>query len=368
MRIVVIGGGPVGQVLARRLAHHEVTLFDRPVTKPAMTLALAETTVKQLEALNIPLETGSVLQTVHVSERGVPGSMRLEASRLGLDAFGRVMCSLDLERAFQRSPSVQIDPRSVISVRARSQTRGPSVRLEDETEVTADLVCLCDGGRSPLVESLGMMPQYREFGRSAVLMRVEVSQPRMHCAFERFTRSGPLALLPLGGPRYGLVWSLPPDQATRGVDDPETFLALAQAALGDLLGQLSAVTLPVSIPLVERWLETPYRPGIAVFGNGAQTIHPVAGQGLNLALRGVSRVVEALEGASLNDLDRRVQMGCRAWRRDRGQTRAASSLLEQVFAWHHPFRQLVSGATLSLLDHHQLAQRWIAEAGMGRYA
>lgn len=368
MRVIIIGGGPVGQVLARRLVNHEVTLFDRPVTKPAMTLALSETTVQQLAVLDIPLQFGSALQTIHVSERGVPGSMRLDASRLGFDAFGHVVCSHDLERVFQASPAVHIDPRAVISVRARSQTQGPSVRLEDGTDVSADLVCLCDGGRSPLVEGLGMMPQYREFGRTAVLMRVDVSQPRDQYAFERFTPSGPLALLPLGGSRYGLVWSLPPNQAARGTENPEMFLEMVQAALGDLLGQLTAVNAPVAIPLVERWLDAPFRPGVAVFGNGAQTIHPVAGQGLNLALRGVSRIVEGLEGAQVTEIDRHIQMGFRAWHRDRAQTRAASSLLEQAFSWHHPFRQLVSGATIAMLDHHELAQRWIAEAGMGRYA
>jgi 2-octaprenyl-6-methoxyphenol hydroxylase len=154
----------------------------------------------------------------------------------------------------------------------------------------------------------------------------------------------------------------------RLVAEPEVLLNAIQSALGDLLGSCTAVTTPTVIPLIERWLDTPYRPGIAVFGNGAQTIHPVAGQGLNLALRGVSRVVEAIEDGSIADLDRCIQAGFHRWRQDRAQTRGASSMLEQAFAWRSPVRRLVSGSLVAILDHHVGAKRWIAEAGMGRYA
>ena len=368
MRIVVVGGGPVGQVVARRLANHDVTLFDRPVVKPAMSLVLSETTVTQLHALGISLQDGVELQSIHVSERAVPGSMVLSAPELGLHAFGQVMCSHDLERAFQSHQPTPVDTRAVISVRARSRSQGPIVCLDDGTDVVADLVCLCDGGRSPLIDALGMAPQYRAFGRSAVLMRIEVTRPQAQRAFERFTATGPLALLPLGGARYGVVWSLAPEQADRVAVEPQILLNEIQSALGELLGTCTAITAPTVIPLIERWLDTPYRPGIAVFGNGAQTIHPVAGQGLNLALRGVSRVMEAIQDGSLADLDRCVQTGCDAWHRDRAQTRAASSLLEYAFAWNHPVRRFISGGLIASLDHHIGAKRWIAEAGMGRYA
>lgn len=368
MRIVVVGGGPVGQVVARRLANHDVTVFDRPVVKPAMSLALSESTLDQLHALDIPLQDGVALQSIHISERAVPGSMVLSAAELGLSALGRVMCSHDLERAFQSHQPIHVDTRAVISVRARSRTRGPMVCLDDGTDVVADLVCLCDGGRSPLIDALGMVPQYRAFGRSAVLLRIDVSRPQPQRAFERFTSTGPLALLPLGGARYGVVWSLAPEWVDRLVAEPKVLLDAIQSALGDLLGSCTAVTTPTVIPLIERWLDTPYRPGIAVFGNGAQTIHPVAGQGLNLALRGVSRVVEAIEDASIVDLDRCIQAGFHRWRQDRAQTRGASSMLEQAFAWRSPVRRLVSGSLVAILDHHVGAKRWIAEAGMGRYA
>lgn len=369
MRIAVVGGGPVGQVVARRFQKHDVTMFEPSLEKPRMSLALAESTLSLFDQLELRVDAGESMQSIHVSEQGIPGSMQLVAADLGFAQFGRVVCSQDLEGVLQTQSAVQTDRRVVVSVLARSHTGGPRIALDDGSTEQVDLVCLCDGGRSPLVNALGLSPQYRDFGRSAVLMRVDVTHPIPGEAIERFTSTGPLALLPLGGTRYGVVWSLAPANAQALAADTPRLLQSIERALDGRLGHCSGVTDPVVIPLVERWLDSPYRPGIVIFGNGAQTIHPVAGQGLNLALRGVSRVADAIEaGTSLDRLDQRIRDGFSSWRQDRAQTRLGSSLLEQIFAIRHPMRRFVSGALVSGLDHSLDAKRWIAHAGMGRYA
>ena len=101
----------------------------------------------------------------------------------------------------------------------------------------------------------------------------------------------------------------------------------------------------VKIPLIERWIDQPYRPGIVLLGNGAQTIHPVAGQGLNLAVRGVSRLVDAL---AIGDPDTAVREAFMSWKPNRDLTRLASSSLETLFDRDLLSRKLLTSVGMAL--------------------
>lgn len=364
MQVAIIGAGPVGLIsgLALSESGHSVRIFDPSTEKPKMSLALAESTLGMLSGLGIGEIPGEDLAEIHISERAVPGSAVLSASELGFARFGRVVCSHAVESALGKVALRWVEPKTVAQVRARGAQTPPQVVLDDGEQVTPDLVILADGGRSPLTESLGFVAQKRPFDRTAVLGRVHISRPILGRAYERFVGTGPLALLPLSGGLYGFVWSLAPSVATALANDREALVAHLQDAMDPALGEVSLATEPVLIPLVERWIDQPYRPGVLVLGNGAQTIHPVAGQGMNLALRGVSRLIDSLDDGPV---DVSVQQAFADWRLDRDRTRFASSALEALFDVPTLWRRVGTAVGMSVFDQSRVLKRRLAMAGMG---
>lgn len=364
MRCVLVGGGPIGLIAAASLRAdgHSVRLFDPRTDKPTMSLALAESTLRLLEGLGIDQLPGETLTSVHVSEQGVPGSMLLDAAELGYSRFGQIVPSEALEAQLIDQVSDVIEASAVDSIEPRSRTLPPRVTLATGEVIETDLVILADGGRSHLTEQLGFVPFTRAFARTALLGRIHLSQPVSGRAYERFVGTGPLALLPLGDTLHGFVWSLDPSHARACVDDPEALVTLFEQTVDPILGSVSMAKDPVALDLIERWIDQPYRPGVLLLGNGAQTIHPVAGQGLNLALRGLRHVLDAL---AHDDPDEAVVQAMGRWRTDRDRTRFASSVLETIFDRPNPLRRLATATSMSLLDQSRFVKRQIAEAGMG---
>ena len=364
MQIGIIGGGPVGSIagLALKLIGHSVRLFDPTTQKPKMSLALSETTLSLLENIGVQPQAGQDLVEILVNEKGLPGSMLLNAPECGYSRFGRAICSHELDRILTGQVADMVEPVAVTQVRARSTTGNPRIELETGETSEPDLVILADGGRSGLSNSIGMDAQFRSFDRTALLGRIHVEAPVSGRAYERFIGTGPLALLPIDPEVYGFVWSLAPREAEALKQATPALLDALCLALPRELGRIKLVCDVVKIPLIERWIDQPYRPGIVLLGNGAQTIHPVAGQGLNLALRGVSRLVDAL---AMGDPDTAVRKAFMSWKPNRDLTRLASSSLETLFDRDLLSRKLLTSVGMALGDQSPWLKRKISEAGMG---
>ena len=364
MQIGIIGGGPVGSIagLALKRRGHTVRLFDPSTQKPKMSLALSETTLSLLENVGVHLTAGQDLVEILVNEKGLPGSVLLNASESGYLRFGRAICSHELDQTLTGQVADMLEPTAVTRVRARSTTVNPRIELETGETFEPDLVILADGGRSGLSDALGMDAQLRPFDRTALLGRIHVATPVSGRAYERFIGTGPLALLPIDPEVYGFVWSLAPRDADALKESTSALLDALCLALPPELGEVTLVCDAVKIPLIERWIDQPYRPGIVLLGNGAQTIHPVAGQGLNLALRGVSRLVDAL---AISDPDTAVRAAFMSWKPNRDLTRLASSSLEALFDRELLSRKLLTSIGMALSDQSPWLKRKIGEAGMG---
>lgn len=364
MQIGIVGGGPIGLIAARAFSDkgHNVRLFDPSIEKPKMSLALAESTLQLLTQIGVVLEAGQDLTEILVNEHGLPGSVLLDSVECGYPRFGRVVCSQVLENAVSPLVSTSVESVSVSAIRARSQSSNPCIELETGEIVRPDLVVLADGGRSHLTESLGLTPQFRSFNRSALLGRVQVSTPWVGRAYERFVGTGPLAVLPIEESIYGFVWSLDPSDAESLYQNPEKLTAALKAAMPRELGDVEMIVEPILIPLVERWIDQPFRPGVALIGNGAQTIHPVAGQGLNLALRGVAQLINELQH---HETDQAVRVAFANWKPNRDRTRLASSSLEAIFDRDLLPRKVLTSVGMTLADQSPWLKKKIAEAGMG---
>jgi len=183
---------------------------------------------------------------------------------------------------------------------------GARIALRDADgarEIETALAVIADGARSGLARSLGIDSSRHDYAQAALIANVAHRVPHRGSAFERFTASGPLAMLPLpdatpGVSRSALIWVMAPDAAEATLALPDTeLLRRLQSRFGYRLGRLERIGARHHYPLQLLRAAEQVRSGIAVIGNAAHALHPVAGQGFNLSLRDVSVLVAELSRA-----------------------------------------------------------------------
>ena len=304
--IAIVGGGPVGLFLARALggSGRSVVLLEAeraPREQDPRMLAVSAGSIQLLEQVHAwqASLTDSPIRTVYVSQSGHFGRARLTADSIGLDALGYVVPYVSLHPVLaQGLPS---NVQMVAGARVESIGRTPSLAnlhfQQDGTPgtLTARLVIIADGGM--LAESLGFLYREHDYGQTALLAQVDVGGAPADTAFERFTPDGALALLPRPG-GYSVVWSRPraAAEALSGASD-DAFLTELQAAVGSRPGRIQAVRARQSWPLRLRYATHSVSSRVVVIGNAAQSLHPIAGQGLNLGLRDAWELAAQLRAA-----------------------------------------------------------------------
>lgn len=308
--VVVVGGGPVGTTLAVALdaAGVDVALVEakdpRSEMRPSFdgrTTALSNSSHNIFRALglwDVVGESAAAITEIHVSESGRFAATRIEADGEGVDALGYTVENRKLGEAMNRAldgSSVNlIAPASLEAL--SSGVDCAAVRLAASgtaRTVTARLIVGADGVRSATRTALGLPTDVHEYGQSAIVATVETSQLPRGRAFERFLPSGPLALLPGQGRRWGLVWTLAPERAVATAElDDAAFCKAAQRAIGFRAGRFLAAG-PRSLFPLRRTLTRPViGPRGVLVGAAANNLHPVAGQGFNLGLRDVAVLAE----------------------------------------------------------------------------
>jgi 2-octaprenyl-6-methoxyphenol hydroxylase len=302
------------------------------------------------------------IHQIHVSRRGHLGRSMMDRTEHDLEALGYVTRYGDvvdaLSRACERAGVTVLRPLRVASL--DEGTDEVVLHLDDGRDIHASIAVQAEGG---LFGEQAEKSQTRDYGQSAVIARVSASAPIAHRAFERFTDEGPLALLPQDGPdghQYALVWCVRPERAQHLLDlGEEAFLGELGEAFGERLGAFTRVSERVAFPLGLN--ANPRVTGRTVaIGNAAQTLHPVAGQGLNLGLRDAAVLARALaRGLDPAALDR-----FNAEReRDRGTIIRATDTMARMFAGKGP-QQALFGLALAALDTVKPARLMLAELMM----
>ena len=304
------------------------------------------------------------IEHIHVSSRGRFGSSLLHAAEQGWPALGWVVENAWLGRVLaerlRATPRVRVwSPARCTAARAGADGLRVSLDGEGPEELAADLLVVADGARSGLRDRLGAGATEKTYGQDALVANVAFAEAPAGRAFERFTASGPLALLPLfpadGAQRASLVWTLPPARAAElATAAPEAFLAALRDAFGYRLGRPLAVGERHRYPLALVEARETVRRHLVVVGNAAHALHPVAGQGFNLALRDVHALADELArglaaGAGAGDLAvleryRERQAG------DQQRTIAASDLLPGLFMQADPLLGIARDLALAGLD------------------
>ncbi len=389
-RIAVIGAGPAGLALAlqaaRLLPGADVTLFDaRPADKDVSgdprTLALALGSVRALQALGAwPAAAAQPISEVMVSQAPptldlpwAAGAVHLRAADEGVPMLGAVLSYGALVACLQRAwfDAEAREPQRlhsrfgqpVADLRnpdAADGTDGGGVEVDAGIAERFDLAVVAEGGVFADQARKALTHDYRQ---TAWVGSVSLSGATPGLALERFTREGPLALLPLppgadGSLRAAMVWCVSRPADAQGAEGGDTVAALNDtqriALLNSLLpaqaGSVLAISPLKQFPLGLNAERTLVDGAIVRIGNAAQTLHPVAGQGLNLGLRDAAELVRALRHAKPGDL--RPLLRRLEWARgpDRWSMIAATDFLARSFTWRWPGLPALRGLGLAALQ------------------
>jgi 2-octaprenyl-6-methoxyphenol hydroxylase len=314
--IAIVGGGMVGASLALALAAttRRVLLVEAVAPdaseQPSFderTTALGNGSRRVFETLGVwpqLAEFAVAVQEIRVSDAGRAGAARLSAAEQGIEALGYIVPNRQLGRALWRQlaahPSVAIrNPARVSALRLEADAARLTIEADSGREaVDARVVVAADGAHSLVRAAAGIGAEIEDYDQVAVVVHVATDLPSSGIAYERFTKTGPLAVLPLSDGRYTVVWTLAPDRASDvcALDDCSFTVAL-QAAFGWRIGRIARIGARARYPLRLSRAERMTGTRAVLVGNAAQALHPVAGQGFNLGLRDAALLAELLAAA-----------------------------------------------------------------------
>ena len=303
--IVIVGGGPVGSVLALALQQNNVpfTMLEARAKgashndKRALALSYGSRLIlEKLGVWHAVEAKATAINTIHISQRGGLGRTKLNAADHNMPAIGYVLPYGALTQALDAELDLNLGLKNVIYEAEATEIKPSQLRSrvtfthnQQSKTLQSALSIVADGGRS-LGEIEGIKKETKEYGHDALVTKVRAELPHNNIAFERFTPQGPMALLPNGQDKnsqdFSLVWTgLQANiHALAGLPDIE-FLKQLHEAFGDRVGQFLSVEKRMSFPLKLSTLKPSTAPHLAVIGNAAQTMHPVAGQGFNVGMR-----------------------------------------------------------------------------------
>jgi 2-octaprenyl-6-methoxyphenol hydroxylase len=324
--VAIVGGGMVGATLAAALAplNLRVALIEaiphNAAAQPSFderTTALSNGSRRILETLGVWPALASVatpIRKIHVSDQGRFGFARIDAAEQGLAAMGYVVPNRALGSALwsrlqpPQGGSARLTvycPAEVSKVTATAQSVTVEItQAQQKTSIEAKLIVAADGAKSAVRGAFGVEAQVRDYEQTAVITTLLPQRFHDNVAYERFTPSGPLALLPLDGGRCTLVLTLTKDaaQAALGWSDQE-FLGEVQRRFGFRLGRFLKVGQRVPYPLFLTQSARTSAERCVIIGNAAQGLHPVAGMGFNLGLRDVASLAELIAERAANGGD-----------------------------------------------------------------
>lgn len=298
--IVIVGGGPVGMVLALLLAKQNIasTVLEArkqgAANQDTRALALSFGTRRILEKLGVwqPLAAhATAINTIHVSQKASIGRSVLKADDYGQEALGYVLsygalCTVLNAQIPDFSAIHLIDEAQAESITHDAEHAAVRYQRHGEShDIQSALAVLADGGRS-LEETAGLQRDTKEYGHDALISKIRAELPHNNIAYERFTAHGPMALLPNGERDFSLVWTGEKSYIAPLLElsDAE-FLEQFHTEFGDRVGRFLSIEKRMTFPLKLSQLQTTDTPHLVVIGNAAQTMHPVAGQGFNVGLR-----------------------------------------------------------------------------------
>jgi 2-octaprenyl-6-methoxyphenol hydroxylase len=333
--VIIFGGGLVGLALASALDSSGLSVIVVDPADPApratsafdgRTSAVSSSSMRMLETIGVTahlVEPGCPIRCIAVADGLEPGGLHFDSD--DEDALGWMHENRNLRAALQAraeaGKNLWLLWKSQVTSAGRGE-HGVTVALEDGRKLSAPLLVAADGRNSATREAAGIRVARWKYDHQAIVSVLRHERPHDHVAYEIFYPSGPFALLPMtddtGGHRSAIVWSVPQDDAAGWLSlNDEDFAAEARAAIGGFLGEVVMLAPRSSFPLGFHHAAQITAQRLALIGDAAHAIHPIAGQGLNLGFRDAAALAQVLvEGARLGlDLgDRQLLDRYQRWR------------------------------------------------------
>lgn len=376
--VLIVGGGLTGALLHIALQPSKINslLIDRkdlnfnaninPENFDARSLALSSASIRILKNLNIwgnLANNAAEIEQIHVSQQASFGNTLIEKKpneQLGFVIEMQVL---------QDSISKLIDKQSTLSnanfIDFDAENKIATIQTKDkQLKVKTKLVVAADGTESLLRKFCKLTCKTKYFEEQALVANIGLARSHHNIAYERFTKTGPLALLPMTGKRCSLVWSLPKDKAKEQLELTEhEFLKDLQQAFGYRLGKFVKVGTRAIFPLKQVIMPKTHANSIVFIGNAAHTLHPVAGQGFNLGLRDVACLAECILKHGLNDNMLEIYQDMRT--HDQKYIKLFTENLINIFKNKLPGASNLRGLGLLALDNSQLGQKLLESYARG---
>ncbi len=385
--LLIAGGGLAGNCLALalkgsglRIAIIEANTRAQQQAAPAgdRALALAAGTVNALETLGIwqgIADKATAIKHIHISDRGHFGKARLSAEKNHVPALGYVITARDIEGhladlAGQGAIDV-IAPARLAGLMPGGEAINASLKQgNDSINLSAKLLVGADGGMSSVRALLDIPQHSTDYRQTALVTTVKSSLPHHNTAYERFTASGPLALLPQGAHHSSVVWTRTTDEAEAlMLGSEKDFLNELQDCFGFRLGGLALAAPRRAFPLSLIRAETMQRDRAVIIGNAAHQLHPVAGQGFNLGLRDVMQLAANLTAVAQNqqDIGSREVLSAYTQARLKDHARVIGFTDSVVKIFSNDWLAIAAARNLGLavLDHIPSAKAALAKQAMG---
>jgi len=395
--LVVVGGGMVGAsfccALEEAMGENPLSILVIDAILPnaysskqssldARSTALSFGSRKFFEDIGLWQTLGDAVSAIHeiqVSDRGRLGSVEINRNDQNVEALGYVVENKKLGQVLStrlnKSEKIEfLCPALVSSVKAAETGMLLGLHHGDsQTSIDASLVVLADGGKSPVCEQLAIARSLERYDQYALIANIVFEKAHQHIAFERFTDTGPLAVLPLksidGKNRGSLVWTLSAEQAAQYRELGEELLPLLQERFGYKLGKILEIGETFVYPLSLSIAKEQVRPGLALLGNVAHTLHPVAGQGFNLALRDAQALVDVLisakeQGLGLGEMNVLLKyVACQE--ADQATTTQFTHNIIKLFSSNNEAKVWLRKFGLIAIELLPMLRRGLAERAMG---
>ena len=380
--LLIVGGGMVGASLAVALEQSSLNIGlveAQPLqsnSQPSFDdrgIALSYGSQRIFQSMGLwpdiaPFATA--IKHIHISDRGRFGVTRLSADKERVPALGQVLTARDLGRTLnqrlqQMTRLKLLCPAQVTALEQDSDH--VTLTLDNGETIRTRLLVAADGRDSTIRQLLNLGAWQQEYQQTAVTANISTDKLHQGWAYERFTDSGPMALLPMSDNRSSLVWTVRSgdEQDLLNLSDAD-FLERLQQRFGYRAGRFIRVGQRHSHPLTLMQSDMPVQQRIVFIGNAAHSLHPIAGQGFNLGLRDVAVLAECLADAADDCGEMTLLQRYQSWRqKDQDQVVQATDKLVRLFSNDINLLGHLRGAGLALLDTLPAAKHLLAQRSMG---
>lgn len=380
--VVIVGAGMVGASLSIALQNTDLKValiesqdfsMDQQPSYDDRGIALSYGSQRIFESLGLWSELATLateIQQIHISDRGHFGVTRLSASHEKVPALGQVLLAKSLGHILNKhlQTCANLTIFSPLQVTQISQSEeAVTVSLSNAESLRCKLLVGADGQHSTVRQLLRLDTWQQDYQQTAITANVTPENPHQNRAYERFTDSGPLALLPMSENRCSLIWTVKTgeEQALLALSDND-FLAALQQRFGYRLGHFQRVGKRHHYPLGLMQTEQPIQQRVLLIGNAAHSLHPIAGQGFNLGLSDVAVLTEVLTAHATECGHASTLQHYQIWQEaNQHKVIKSTDFLVTLFSNANPLLGHGRSAALALLDCMPPLKSLLARHSMG---